>query len=103
MKVAGSPVVVLVVRGLRRVIAIACFLAGLLPAVAFASDEGGFISLDKSLIIQAVNFLILLVLVAIFNRMVAKQPDDRWQSARDLRAYLQHTQASPSVAAADSE
>src|SRR5499426_1145513 len=50
----------------RRLLAIACFLAGLLPAaVAFASggEEGGLISLDKSLIIQAINFAILLWLL----------------------------------------
>jgi len=42
---------------MRRVIAIACFLAGLFPAVALASGggEGGLISLDWSLFIQAVN------------------------------------------------
>ena len=34
-------------------------------------------------------------------RCLAKSPDERWQSARDLRAYLQHTQASPSITAAE--
>lgn len=66
---------------MRRIIAIACFLAGLLPAVAFASDEGGFISLDKSLIIQAVNFLILLVLLTkLLYKPLMKKMDERTQA-----------------------
>jgi F-type H+-transporting ATPase subunit b len=66
---------------MRRVIAIACFLAGLLPAVAFASDEGGFISLDKSLIIQAVNFIILLVLLTkLLYKPLMKKMDERTQA-----------------------
>jgi F-type H+-transporting ATPase subunit b len=53
---------------MRRALAIACFLAGLVPSAAFASGggESGLISLDKSLIIQAVNFVILLVLLTKF-------------------------------------
>ena len=50
----------------RLLLAIACFLAGLLPAavaVASGGEEGGLISLDKSLIIQAINFAILLWLL----------------------------------------
>lgn len=64
---------------MRRVFAIACFLAGLLPAVAFASggEEGGLISLDKSLIIQAVNFIILLVLLTklLYKPLLAKMDE----------------------------
>ena len=65
---------------MRRVIAIACFLAGLLPAVAFASGEGkggGFISLDWSLLIQAFNFLILLVLLTklLYKPLLAKMDE----------------------------
>ena len=66
---------------MRRVLAIACFLIGLLPAVAFASDEGGFISLDKSLIIQAVNFIILLVLLTkLLYKPLMKKMDERTQA-----------------------
>ena len=64
---------------MRRVFAIACFLAGLLPAVAYASggEEGGLISLDKSLIIQAVNFIILLVLLTklLYKPLLAKMDE----------------------------
>ena len=63
--------------------AIACVLAGLVPAVAFASGggEGGLISLDKSLIIQAVNFLILLILLTklLYKPLLAKM-DERAQA-----------------------
>jgi F-type H+-transporting ATPase subunit b len=64
---------------MRRVIAMACFLAGLFPAVAFASGggEGGLISLDWSLFIQAVNFLILLVLLTklLYKPLLAKMDE----------------------------
>jgi F-type H+-transporting ATPase subunit b len=63
--------------------AIACFLAGLLPVAAYASGggEGGLISLDKSLIIQAVNFIILLVLLTklLYRPLLAKM-DERTQA-----------------------
>jgi F-type H+-transporting ATPase subunit b len=68
---------------MRRVIAIACFLAGLLPVVAFASggEESGLISLDKSLIIQAVNFLILLVLLTkLLYKPLMRKMDERTQA-----------------------
>jgi F-type H+-transporting ATPase subunit b len=85
---------------MRRVIAIACFLAGLLPVVAFASEggEGGsLISLDKSLLIQAFNFLILLVLLTklLYKPLLAKM-DERTKAiqksldeAQDARAQAQ--------------
>ena len=68
---------------MRRALAIACFLAGLVPAAAFASGggESGLISLDKSLIIQAVNFLILLILLTklLYKPLLAKM-DERTQA-----------------------
>ena len=64
---------------MRRVYAIACFLAGLFPAVAFASGggEGGLISLDWSLFIQAFNFIILLVLLTklLYKPLLAKMDE----------------------------
>jgi F-type H+-transporting ATPase subunit b len=81
---------------MRRVIAIACFLAGLLPAVAFASDEGGFISLDKSLIIQAVNFIILLVLLTkLLYKPLMKKMDERTQA---IQKSLDEAQAARAAA-----
>ena len=68
---------------MRRSVAMACFLAGFLPSAAFASGggESGLISLDKSLIIQAVNFLILLVLMTklLYRPLLAKM-DERTQA-----------------------
>jgi len=65
--------------------AVACLLVGLVPSVVFASggEEGGLISLDKSLIIQAVNFLILLVLLTklLYKPMLAKM-GERTQAIR---------------------
>jgi F-type H+-transporting ATPase subunit b len=81
---------------MRRLIAIACFLAGLLPAVAFASDEGGFISLDKSLIIQAVNFIILLVLLTkLLYKPLMKKMDERTQA---IQKSLDEAQAARAAA-----
>ena len=64
---------------MRRILAIACFLVGLLPALAFASEGGNdLINLDKSLIIQAVNFLILafiiFMMVKQINRLKKAEP-----------------------------
>jgi len=68
---------------MRRTFAVACFLTGLLPSTALASGggESGLISLDKSLIIQAVNFLILLVLLTklLYRPLMAKM-DERTQA-----------------------
>jgi F-type H+-transporting ATPase subunit b len=81
---------------MRRLIAIACFLAGLLPAVVFASDEGGFISLDKSLIIQAVNFIILLVLLTkLLYKPLMKKMDERTQA---IQKSLDEAQAARAAA-----
>lgn len=61
----------------------ACALASLSPAVALASGggESGLISLDRSLIIQAVNFIILLVLMTklLYRPLLAKM-DERTQA-----------------------
>jgi F-type H+-transporting ATPase subunit b len=63
--------------------AIACVLAGLVPAVAFASGggEGGFISVDKSFFIQVANFLVLLWLLTklLYKPLMAKM-DERTQA-----------------------
>src|SRR3970282_671866 len=68
---------------MRRALPLACFLAGRVPAAAFAAGggESGLISLDKSLIIQAVNFLILLILLTklLYKPLLAKM-DERTQA-----------------------
>lgn len=84
---------------MRRAIAIACFLAGLLPAVASASgggEGGGLISLDKSLIIQGFNFLILLFLLTklLYKPLLAKM-DERTQA---IQKSLDEAQAARALA-----
>ncbi len=49
---------------MRCLLAFIVLLAALVPTAAFASEGGGLISLDKSLIIQAFNFLLLLFLLS---------------------------------------
>src|SRR5262249_59678253 len=86
---------------MRRVLALACLLTVLLPALAFASEggESGLISLDKSLIIQAVNFLILLVLLTrlLYKPLMAKM-DERTKA---LQRSLDEAQEAPAQAQYD--
>lgn len=86
---------------MRRALAIACFLVGFAPAAALASGggEGGLISLDKSLIIQAVNFLILLGLLTklLYKPLVAKM-DERTQA---IQRSLDEAQAARTEARAE--
>src|SRR6266436_9229960 len=65
---------------MRRALALIVFLTALVPTAAFAS-EGGLISLDKSLIIQAFNFLLLLFLLSklLYKPLMAKM-DERSQA-----------------------
>ena len=76
--------------------AIACFLADLLPAAAFASggEEGGLISLDWSLLIQAVNFLLLLVLLTrlLYRPLLAKM-NERTQAIQKSLDEAQEARA----------
>lgn len=100
---------------MRRVFAIACFLVGFLPAVAFASggEESGFISLDKSLIIQAVNFAILLWLLTklLYKPLLAKMDErtnaiqkslDEAQAAR-AQAQKERDEFAAKIQAANAE
>ena len=68
---------------MRRVLAFIVFLTALVPTVAFASEGGGLISLDKSLIIQAFNFLLLLFLLSklLYKPLMAKM-DERSQAIK---------------------
>src|SRR5262249_7962607 len=84
---------------MRRVLAIACLLTVLIPTLAFASEGecGGLISLDKSLLIQAANSLILLYLLTklLYKPLMAKM-DERTKAiqrsldeAQEARAQAQ--------------
>src|SRR5262249_37142569 len=91
---------------MRRVLAIACLITVLLPALAFASEEGGgglssldkaLISLDKSLISRAVNCLIGLVpLTKLLYKPLMAKMDERTKAiqrsldeAQEARAQAQ--------------
>ncbi|MBI2528593.1 MAG: F0F1 ATP synthase subunit B [Candidatus Rokubacteria bacterium] len=60
---------------MRRVFGIAALLVALLPRLAAAAGgEGGLINLDRSLIIQAINFLLLLFILSklLYRPLLAK-------------------------------
>jgi F-type H+-transporting ATPase subunit b len=61
-----------------RVLAIAALLLGVLPAAALASEGGGgLINLDRSIIIQGVNFLLLLLILGklLYKPLLAKMEE----------------------------
>src|SRR6266545_4165077 len=76
---------------MSRVLAIAALLLGLLPSLALASEGGGLINLDKSLIIQVVNFGLLLFLLAklLYRPLVGKMEE----RAEAIRKSLDEAQA----------
>jgi F-type H+-transporting ATPase subunit b len=70
---------------MSRVSAIAVLLLGALPSAVLASEGegGGFINLDKSLLIQALNFgLLLAVLWRFLYRPLLAKMDERSQAIR---------------------
>jgi F-type H+-transporting ATPase subunit b len=76
-------------RGLDWIVAVVCAVAGTLaaPALALAAGgEGGMISLDKSLIIQVANFLILLFLLhrLLYKPLLAKMEERTGAIKRSL-------------------
>ena len=85
---------------MRRVLALIVSLAALAPSAAFAS-EGGLISLDKSLILQAFNFLLLLFLLSklLYKPLMAKM-DERSQA---IQKSLDEAQAARAQAQKERE
>ncbi|PWU18097.1 MAG: ATP synthase F0 subunit B [Candidatus Rokuibacteriota bacterium] len=85
-----------------RVAAIALLSLGALCSVALASEgEGGFINLDRSLLIQAVNFgLLLLVLVKLLYRPLLAKMDERSQA---IKKSLEEAQAARAEAQRERE
>jgi F-type H+-transporting ATPase subunit b len=86
-----------------RIVVVLVLLA---PAVAWAASEaghegGGFISLDKSLIVQAINFLILLVILQrlLYKPFLAKM-EERTQA---IQRSLDQAQAARAEAARQQE
>ena len=76
-------------------------LALLAPSTALAASEGGLISLDKSLIIQIVNFAILLFVLhrILYKPMLAKMEE----RTRAIRNSLEEAQAARAEAARQQE
>jgi F-type H+-transporting ATPase subunit b len=88
---------------MSRVIAIAVLLLGVLPPAVLASEGegGGFINLDKSLIIQAVNFgLLLLVLWRFLYRPLLAMMRERSEA---IRKSLDEAQAARAEAQRERE
>jgi len=88
---------------MRRVTTLCAFLLAAVPAVALASSESGegLINFDKSLIIQAVNFLLLLfVLTKLLYRPIVAKMDERTQA---IKKSLDEAQAARAEAARERE
>jgi F-type H+-transporting ATPase subunit b len=69
---------------MMRVLAIAALLLGAVPSAALANEGGGgLISLDKSLVIQAINFgLLLFILVKLLYKPLLTKMNERTEAIR---------------------
>jgi len=88
---------------MSRVLAIAVLLLGTLPAAAGAAAEGekGFINLDSSLLIQMLNFgLLLVVLWRFLYRPLLAKMEERSQA---IRKSLEEAQAARAEAQRERE
>ncbi len=89
---------------MSRVAALCCsLLLGLLPSVALASSEGGagLINFDKSLIIQVVNFILLMiVLTKLLYRPLLAKMEERTQA---ITKSLEEAQAARAEAQRERE
>ena len=66
-----------------RILAIAALLLGAVPSAALANEGGGLISLDKSLVVQAINFgLLLFILVKLLYKPLLAKMEERTQAIR---------------------
>ena len=67
-----------------RVLTIAALLLGVAPSAALASEGGGgLISLDKSIVIQAINFgLLLFILVKLLYKPLMAKMEERTEAIR---------------------
>ena len=79
---------------MRKVLGGSGFLLGSLPGLAVASEGGGFINLDWSLLIQAVNFgLLLLVLWRFLYRPFLAKLEERSQAIKRSLSEAQAARA----------
>jgi len=88
---------------MRVVLALCALLLGALPSLALAAEEhsSGLLNFDKGLIIQAVNFLLLLVLLTklLYKPLVAKM-EERTQA---IKKSLEEAQAARAEAQKERE
>jgi F-type H+-transporting ATPase subunit b len=88
---------------MSRVVGLCAVALGFLPSAALAATEGhgGLINFDKSLIIQAVNFILLMVLLTklLYRPLVAKM-DERTQA---IKKSLEEAQAARAEAQRERE
>ena len=88
---------------MSRIVAIALLSLGLASSAAFAAEgeSGGFINIDKSLLIQAVNFgLLLIVLGKLLYRPLLGKMEERSQA---IRKSLEEAQAARAEAQRERE
>jgi len=75
-----------------RVLAIAALLLGVTPTAALAAEGGGgLINLDRSIVVQGINFLLLLLILGklLYKPLLAKM-EERTQA---IRKSLEEAQA----------
>jgi len=87
---------------MRRVLALGALLLGGLPSVALAAEgHAGLLNFDKGLIIQAVNFILLMVVLTklLYKPLVAKM-DERTQA---IKRSLEEAQAARAEAQRERE
>lgn len=83
---------------MTRILAIAALLLGATPAAVLASEGGGLINLDRSLLVQAINFaLLLFILAKLLYKPLLTKMEERTQAIRKsldeaqaARAEAQH-------------
>src|ERR1700737_5115047 len=75
-----------------RILAIAALLLGAVPSAALANEGGaGLISLDKSIVIQMINFgLLLFILIKLLYKPLLAKMEERTQA---IRKSLEEAQA----------
>src|SRR6185295_4267766 len=80
---------------MMRVLAIAALLLGTVPSAALANESGGgLISLDKSIVIQMINFgLLLFILIKLLYKPLLAKMEERTKAIRNSYAEAQAIRA----------
>src|SRR5690242_20959084 len=80
---------------MMRVLAIAALLLGAVPSAALANEGGGgLISLDKSIVIQMINFgLLLFILIKLLYKPLLAKMEERTQAIRNSLEEAQAARA----------